>query len=34
MQPGRGGGGGGGGGRNRNDTRVASTVRCNRGELS
>ena len=23
-----------GGGRNRNDTRVASTVRCNQGELS
>ena len=23
-----------GGGRNRNDTRVASTARCNRGELS
>ena len=25
---------GGGGGRNGNDTRVASTVRCNQGELS
>ena len=24
----------GGGGRNGNDTRVASTVRCNQGELS
>ena len=30
----KGGGGGGGGGRNRNNTRVASTVRCNQGELS